>query len=99
MRRAGLTRVAALAAAVVAACAAGADALWPPSGASATDPGERRVIGRSVEGRAIGAVRLGDPAAERVALAVGVIHGDERAGLAVTRELRRLGPSSTPSSG
>ena len=91
MRRAGLTRVAALAAVGVAACAAGADALWPPSGASATDPGERRVIGRSVDGRAIRAVRVGDPAAERVALAVGVIHGDERAGHAITRELRRLG--------
>ena len=54
-------------------------------------PSERRVIGRSVGGRAIRAVRVGDPAAERVALAVGVIHGDERAGLAITRELRALG--------
>ena len=56
-------------------------------------PNERRVIGRSVDGRAIRAVRVGDPAADRVALVVGVIHGDERAGLAVTRELRALGPA------
>ena len=46
-------------------------------------------IGESVEGRAIVAERIGDPAAERVALAVGVIHGDERAGLEVLRALRR----------
>ncbi len=85
-----MARVAVLAAAAVAAFAVAADALWP-AGASTTDSGERRVIGRSVDGRAIRAVRVGDPAAERVALAVGVIHGDERAGLAITRELRRLG--------
>lgn len=51
--------------------------------------GETRVIGRSVQGRPIVAERLGDPLAERVALVVGVIHGDERAGLKVTRALRR----------
>jgi murein peptide amidase A len=88
-------RLAVLAAAAVAAFAAGADTLWPPSGAlsasSAAAPGERTTIGRSVEGRAIRAVLVGDPSAKRVALAVGVIHGDERAGLAITRELRRLG--------
>ncbi len=44
---------------------------------------ETRVIGQSVQGRAITAIRLGDPTAERVALAVGVIHGDERAGLRI----------------
>ena len=49
---------------------------------------ERVVIGRSVRGRAIVARRFGDPAAERVALAVGVIHGDERAGLRVLEKLR-----------
>lgn len=52
---------------------------------------EPTVIGRSVEGRAIRAVRVGDPEAETVVLVVGVIHGDERAGLKITRELRRLG--------
>jgi len=56
-----------------------------PSPASA----ERVQVGRSAEGRAIVASRLGDPNAERKALVVGSIHGDERGGLTVTRELRR----------
>lgn len=51
--------------------------------------GDRVVIGRSVRKRPIVARRLGDPDAERVALVVGVIHGDERAGLRVTKRLRR----------
>ena len=50
---------------------------------------ERVVIGRSVEGRSIVARRLGDPDGERVALAVGVIHGDERAGLEVLAQIDR----------
>ena len=91
MRSAGLTRLAAIAAGALAAFAVAADALWPSSGASATDPNDVKMIGRSVEGRAIKAVRVGSPDAERVALAVGVIHGDERAGLKITRDLRRLG--------
>jgi len=49
----------------------------------------RIVAGESVQGRAIKALRLGDPSAERVGLVVGVIHGDERAGLQVTRALKR----------
>ena len=86
MRRAALIAVAVLAA-----------ILLVPSGAApaptdvATTAAEREVIGRSVRGRPIKAVRVGDPDAERVALVVGVIHGDERAGLAITRRLRRLG--------
>jgi murein peptide amidase A len=49
----------------------------------------RRVtFGHSVNGRALRAVRLGDPAARRTALVVGVIHGNERAGLGVIHELR-----------
>jgi len=54
--------------------------------------GETRVIGKSVQGRDIVAERIGDPAAERVVLVVGVIHGDEPAGLRVTDALRRAGP-------
>jgi protein MpaA len=50
---------------------------------------ERQVIGRSVEGRAITAAQIGDPAGTRVALMVGVIHGDERAGLAIIRAIKR----------
>jgi murein peptide amidase A len=67
---------------------AGSAALLLAPGAGA----ETRVIGHSVEGREIVAERIGDPAAERVALVVGVIHGDEPAGLKVTDALRRVGP-------
>jgi hypothetical protein len=49
----------------------------------------REVVGHSADGRPITAVRLGDADNARKALVVGAIHGDERGGLAVTRELRR----------
>jgi protein MpaA len=47
----------------------------------------RVIVGRSVEGRPIRAVELGDPAAPRRVLVVGCIHGSEPAGEAVTRRL------------
>jgi protein MpaA len=50
---------------------------------------ERVEVGRSADGRTIVASRMGDRDAPRKALVVGSIHGDERGGLAVTRELRR----------
>lgn len=53
----------------------------------ATAPAE--VIGRSVEGRELRATRIGDAAAPVTVLAVGSIHGNERAGHAVLRALRR----------
>jgi protein MpaA len=46
-------------------------------------------IGRSVEGRPILARVVGDPRAPRRVLVVGCVHGDEPAGIAVTRSLRR----------
>ena len=46
-------------------------------------------FGRSVEGRKLIARRLGPPRAKRTALVVGEVHGDEEAGRAVLRELRR----------
>ena len=49
------------------------------------------VLGRSVEGRPITAVEIGDPASRRKILVVGCIHGDECAGIAVARRL-----ASTP---
>ncbi len=49
----------------------------------------REVIGRSVHGRPLVAIRIGDPDAERVALVVGVIHGNEPVGLEVISRLRR----------
>ena len=46
------------------------------------------MIGQSVQGKPILVEQLGDPTSGRVALVVGVIHGNERAGLQVTRILR-----------
>jgi murein endopeptidase len=54
------------------------------------------VLGHSVQGRPIRAIRLGDPASDRRLLVVGCIHGNEAAGMAVTRRLlrsRRLLPA------
>jgi protein MpaA len=53
-------------------------------------------IGHSVEGRAIRPVVLGDPAAAHRVLVVGCIHGNETAGLAITRRLISAGaPAGT----
>lgn len=49
------------------------------------------LLGRSEEGRPIGAIRVGDPHGLRV-LVVGCIHGNEYAGIAVVRALERLHP-------
>lgn len=49
----------------------------------------RVVFGHSVRGKPLAALRLGDPDAERKALVIGVIHGDETAGAPVIRTLRR----------
>jgi murein endopeptidase len=53
------------------------------------DPVTRGRLGRSVRGREIQAVRLGDPQASQRVLVVGCIHGNECAGTAVTRILLR----------
>ncbi|MBA2476307.1 MAG: penicillin-insensitive murein endopeptidase [Actinobacteria bacterium] len=47
------------------------------------------LLGRSSQGRAIRAWRLGNPRSRRRVLVVGCIHGDECAGLAVTKLLLR----------
>ena len=52
---------------------------------------ERRVIGTSVEGRDIEAFRLGTRGGTRV-MVVGVIHGDEDAGLLITDVLKSMDP-------
>lgn len=49
------------------------------------------LLGRSVDGRAITAVEVGDPAGTKV-LVVGCIHGNEPAGIAVARRLMQLSP-------
>jgi murein peptide amidase A len=50
------------------------------------------VIGHSVRGRAILARVVGAPAAPRRILVVGCVHGNERAGEAITRRLRSVTP-------
>ena len=52
--------------------------------------GRRVVIGRSGEGRPIVAWAYGPSTAPRKILVIGVIHGDEQAGLAITHALRGL---------
>ncbi len=85
-RIAGRARVGAGASVLVAALGcAGLVALAAPGSARA----ERVKVGESREGRPIVASRLGDPDSPRKAIVVGLIHGDEPAGLAVTREIRR----------
>jgi murein peptide amidase A len=79
-------RVAAgLALAALAAGLAGQAGAEPVAGAAS----ERQLIGRSTQGRPITAVQVGDPTGARVALVVGVIHGDERAGLRIVRAIKR----------
>ena len=58
-------------------------------GAAASDT---VTVGRSVQGRPIKAVRVGDRRARRKVLVVGEIHGNEVAGRAVTKRLRRARP-------
>jgi murein peptide amidase A len=62
-------------------------------GATATGATRTGVVllGRSVEGRPIEAVEVGDRNGPTV-LVVGCVHGDESAGLAVARRLRRMSP-------
>jgi protein MpaA len=55
------------------------------------DPGIHRVValGRSVQGRPIDAIEIGDADSPRKLLVVGCIHGNERAGIAVADLLAR----------
>ena len=54
------------------------------------------VIGRSVQGRPITLVRVGDPTAPRKVLAVGCIHGNEPAGRGIVADLAHAGPARDP---
>jgi protein MpaA len=61
--------------------------------ASASARPERTLLlGRSVQGRAIRAVEVGNPAGTTV-LVVGCVHGNELAGIAVARRLAQLSPA------
>lgn len=48
------------------------------------------VVGKSVKGRTIRAERLGNPAASKVLLAVGIIHGNEKAGRRIVDAVRKV---------
>ena len=78
---AGAVALLALAAALAVGGASGAP--------SAITSAQRVVLGQSVQKRAISAVQVGDPAGSRVALVVGVIHGDEHAGLSIAGSIKR----------
>jgi protein MpaA len=56
------------------------------------DDGTAISLGKSVRGREISVLRLGDPNAKRKILVIGEIHGDERAGTAIAQQLAR-GPA------
>lgn len=62
----------------------------PPVGDAPAPVPERVVIGTSVAGREIVAERAGDPAATRVLLVLGQMHGDEPAGPRVVERVRRM---------
>ena len=69
------------------------------AGSTRAAASERQTVGESVQGRSITAVQIGDPAGTRVALIVGVIHGDERAGLRVLDAIKRQVPNSSAVAG
>ncbi len=64
-------------------------AVIEPNEASGIDPNAEVEIGRSVEGRPITLIRRGVPGGARV-LVIGVIHGNEPAGLEVVERLRTV---------
>jgi murein peptide amidase A len=68
--------------------AAGVLVIAVVAGATA-EASQRVVVGRSVQKRPINAVQVGDPAGARVAMVVGLIHGDEHAGLRIVRAIKR----------
>jgi protein MpaA len=54
-----------------------------------------RIIGRSVRGQPLRAYELGEPSSPRRVLIIGVVHGDEAAGLLIAQELRTSQPTRT----
>jgi murein peptide amidase A len=82
-------RVSLAVAPVLAAVAAGLAGGGAAADMAASTATQREVVGRSVQKRTITADQIGDPSGTRVALVVGVIHGDERAGLRIVRAIKR----------
>lgn len=77
----------------VALCPPGVEAA-PASPGAGPAPRHAEVIGRSVDGRAIRAVRIGPAAATRRLLIVACVHGDEPSGEAITHRLRFVRPQA-----
>ena len=75
-----------------AACALLCPVLCAPAARASAPPRHGEVIGRSVLGRPIRAVRIGPAGAARRLLVVACIHGDEPSGQAITRRLRATRP-------
>ena len=100
MRRACLAGVAAAALSAIALALVAGPSRGPGAGTIASARADNddtapvsEVVGRSVQGRLIVATRYGDATSDRIVLVVGVIHGDERAGLRIVRALRRRAPT------
>ena len=79
----------------------GAALLAAPAAADRAAPVARTamtpvLIGRSVQGRPIGMLRLGAPEATRKVLVIGCIHGNEGAGRAIVDRLARSVPADAP---
>lgn len=90
------TRLAAVACALgLLACGEGATQGGPrhPGAVTASPVNRLLVVGHSVRGRPIRARVVGALSAPRRVLVVGCLHGDEPAGVAVTRRLRTAVPS------
>jgi protein MpaA len=81
-------------AAVVVAVALGSQAIdaAPATVGASLPPRHGAVVGRSVDGRAILAVRIGPAGAARRLLIVACVHGDEPSGEAITHRLRFVRP-------
>jgi len=77
-----------LPAAIAAALVVGLAAPAPAAVEQAPPPPRIERVGRSVEGRPINVVRIGDPAAPRKVLVVGCIHGNEPEGRKIVDLLR-----------
>lgn len=67
-------------------------AVASPHAATPVPPRHAEVIGHSVRGRAIRAVRIGPASATRHLLIVACVHGDEPSGEAITHRLRFASP-------
>ncbi len=72
-----------------AALATGLVLAAPPASAAVEPLTTREVVGSSVEGRPLTVVRRTSEGATRRVLVIGSMHGDERAGMRVVRELVR----------